>query len=256
MKFNSDKTLRYGKITLFAGVILALIAPYFFTRSFGLISFDNTGQIGDTIGGITAPIVNLMGAVLVYFALFAQVEANRIIQRQIDEQKIDDSERKNFSSLIEIYKSIKEDLDDFTFTADETTGSIDDIFLGKIPRNFITYKGREAIEEFFKDVTRLICSDSTKIDTSKNPKYRSFINSLTILELLTKKIDSKSIAQIDKETLGALIEYLFNSRIAAFIGDEKAKCRRCGIEHEKVPTEMSSVLEKIKVNLKNAQQSH
>lgn len=39
---------------------------------------NNTGLIGDTIGGITAPIVGLISVVLLYLALIKQIESNRI----------------------------------------------------------------------------------------------------------------------------------------------------------------------------------
>lgn len=38
--------------------------------------FRNTGQIGDTIGGITAPFVGLLSAYLVYISFKAQIAAN------------------------------------------------------------------------------------------------------------------------------------------------------------------------------------
>lgn len=53
------------------GILLMIINPWLLTRSLGWVDFSKTGEIGDTVGGITAPIVNLMGAVLVYFAFTA-----------------------------------------------------------------------------------------------------------------------------------------------------------------------------------------
>jgi len=50
-------------------------------------NFSETGQIGDTVGGITAPFMNLIGAFLVFFALQAQVKANELIQDQIDNDR-------------------------------------------------------------------------------------------------------------------------------------------------------------------------
>jgi hypothetical protein len=51
------------------------------------LDFTQTGQIGDTIGGITAPMANLLGAILVYLALKAQIEANLILKKQLDDEK-------------------------------------------------------------------------------------------------------------------------------------------------------------------------
>ena len=62
-----------------------LVLPVLFTRS-GL-SFSETGDIGDTIGGITAPISSLVGSILVFLALKGQILANKFTQEQIRDQK-------------------------------------------------------------------------------------------------------------------------------------------------------------------------
>ena len=58
--------------------LIILIVPYFFT----LPIFDaykskngSTGEIGDTIGGLTSPFINGIGALLVYLAFKEQVKA-------------------------------------------------------------------------------------------------------------------------------------------------------------------------------------
>ena len=57
--------------------LFIIVAPYLFTRNWGLISFDNTGQIGDTVGGITAPIVGLVSIYLLYHTLIEQSKFNK-----------------------------------------------------------------------------------------------------------------------------------------------------------------------------------
>ncbi len=60
-------------ILLIAGVI---ILPWFFTQTvFSVYNMSETGQIGDTIGGITAPFINGLGAVLIYIAFKEQVKS-------------------------------------------------------------------------------------------------------------------------------------------------------------------------------------
>ncbi len=43
----------------------------------------NFGVVGDAIGGITNPISQLIGSILLYLALKAQLSANGIVQNQI-----------------------------------------------------------------------------------------------------------------------------------------------------------------------------
>lgn len=91
------KSLKNAKWFIVIGIILCIIFPLIATQNAVLESFNfsQTGQIGDTIGGITAPIVNIIGAILVFYALKAQIEANQLIQDQFDEQKMDEINRKN-----------------------------------------------------------------------------------------------------------------------------------------------------------------
>jgi hypothetical protein len=70
-------TKRIG-VFLIIGIVFTVFSPWLFTRNLGLIGFHSTGDIGSTIGGITAPITSLIGALLIYCALDAQKKANKI----------------------------------------------------------------------------------------------------------------------------------------------------------------------------------
>lgn len=63
---------------LFIGLTFIIMSPLLFTLPSltSYYDFSKTGQIGDTIGGITAPIVNFLGAVLVYISFKSQQRAN------------------------------------------------------------------------------------------------------------------------------------------------------------------------------------
>lgn len=63
---------------LFFGLILIIVSPLFLTLPAisKYLDFSKTGQIGDTIGGITSPIINFLGAVLVYISFKSQQRAN------------------------------------------------------------------------------------------------------------------------------------------------------------------------------------
>lgn len=74
------------KIALGALLTLIILAPYFFTQFSSGISFIGSGEIGDTIGGITAPFVNLLAAFLVYKSFSAQIEANEQQRKDHREQ--------------------------------------------------------------------------------------------------------------------------------------------------------------------------
>ncbi len=99
-KQKVDYSLTVGLVAFVVGVILVIFAPMLITSegNWNTVDFTGTGQIGDTIGGITAPIVGLLGALLVYLALRAQIQANIAIQQQIDLQN-EKEKRKEFIRL-------------------------------------------------------------------------------------------------------------------------------------------------------------
>jgi hypothetical protein len=82
------KTERWAKIILATGIIFLIVTPFLFTRTslLPIIDFSSTGQIGDTIGGITAPFIGLIGSVLVFLSFKAQTDMNRKQFEAIDKQ--------------------------------------------------------------------------------------------------------------------------------------------------------------------------
>lgn len=60
-------------------VIIIIVAPVLFTRpaKYSCFDFSSTGQIGDTIGGITAPIIGLVSILLLYLTLKGQLDFNK-----------------------------------------------------------------------------------------------------------------------------------------------------------------------------------
>lgn len=71
-------------------LLLAVLAPFVLSRDIGLPSFSDTGPIGDTIGGLASPFLNLLGSLLIYLSFQEQLEANDIARRQF--QNISDTE--------------------------------------------------------------------------------------------------------------------------------------------------------------------
>lgn len=115
-----------NKIILFLlvlGQILIIIAPFIFTREGLLFGFDsNTGAIGDTIGGSTAPIIGSINIIIVYYALKTQMKANSLIQDQINNQyKID--QIKYLTSFIEY------EIGEFEFSDKKGVKAVNNIIL-------------------------------------------------------------------------------------------------------------------------------
>ena len=61
--------------------VITIIAPWLLTRGWFGIDFTETRQVGDTIGGLTAPFLNLLSVTLLYLTLKEQMKIN---ERQED----------------------------------------------------------------------------------------------------------------------------------------------------------------------------
>ena len=60
--------------------------PYLLTQH-SIIDFTETGQIGDTIGGIMGPFVGILAAVLTFMAFWIQYQANEEQRLAIENNK-------------------------------------------------------------------------------------------------------------------------------------------------------------------------
>ena len=92
-RFNLKELQKNGKMLdflLLVLLILVTIYPIYFIFNNHLWSkisdVQTTGQFGDTINGISAPFIGLLGAILIYLTLRSQVNANKI-QRDLNEYK-------------------------------------------------------------------------------------------------------------------------------------------------------------------------
>ena len=217
----NTKIMKRARILLIVGVILIILAPLILTRGLVIIDFSNTGQIGDTIGGITAPIASLVGSILVFFALETQIEANQIIQEQMKVQKDEESQKKQLQNLLDQFKMLREDVNDFsyiTFKSDSTDEEKNSV-------SYLTRTGRDALRQVIVGMKQY--KTNQHLDLYKlNHKLGEVKSILLAMDSLLKQTDSATIELTDKVFLRNLISYQFNSKIShAFDGMETFKAR-------------------------------
>ncbi|WP_425659147.1 hypothetical protein [Tenacibaculum ascidiaceicola] len=81
MKKESKYIYLYIGLGIF--IIFTALTPLIFAKGYSGVIFNaETGAIGDTIGGITAPFVNLLAAFLVWISFREQVEANKLLSTE------------------------------------------------------------------------------------------------------------------------------------------------------------------------------
>jgi len=115
MKWINKHLERLALIGIFIAVLWVIFGPLILTQTyFAIVDFsggkNNTGLIGETIGGITAPVVGLISAILLYFTLIKQIESSktsvyeanfRIIYNELGELK-NEAERYSYENLFGI----------------------------------------------------------------------------------------------------------------------------------------------------------
>lgn len=74
---HENKVLIRVTMVILIVFVIILTLPYFLTREYGWFNFTETGQIGDTIGGITAPFIAVCSAYITFLAFWVQYTYNK-----------------------------------------------------------------------------------------------------------------------------------------------------------------------------------
>lgn len=238
---SNDKILtplRQATRLLYGAIGIVLLSPFLFTEDtfWSRLDFTKTGSIGDTIGGITAPIVNLLGAILVYLALKAQIEANLILKKQLDDEKIKDNIQNQTDEINQLYYNLKESIDNFNYR------SFDSNEFGH--GQYMT--GSEAIYKLFNDFYCDKCHLSDN-ELNGNPKITKLTSILEICDALISRIDKSSIQS--KSVMRTLTCHQFKYRVFPYLSTlqgnfKKHYCKECK-KHHGLPNEMVRLITQI-----------
>ncbi|WP_283687379.1 putative phage abortive infection protein [Dysgonomonas sp. Marseille-Q5470] len=134
------KVIFIGIIAL-VGIVVTLLAPILFTRGLTQYDFTETGEIGDTIGGITAPIIGILSVIFLIWTLWEQIDFNKK-QKNIS---IDEQFKSTFFNLLQVQRDI----------------------VNKISGKF-TYVSK-------KDVTHIVTIKSNGLDFFSQARYQLFL---------------------------------------------------------------------------------
>lgn len=185
-----DKLDKNVKWILLIGAPILILMPILTTQLDWLYDFTNTGNIGDTIGGVTAPVIGVVSALLIYFSFRAQIAANRIIINQMKIQAIEDREKNAKNHLMEIYNHIRDSIENFQYKASN--------------EGLLT--GSPAFHKFWSII--LSGQDSVQIGSSK-----TFENILKLFEVVSDELKTYKDKKIDVELVMFLTELQFNQNI-------------------------------------------
>lgn len=115
MNKQTTEAIKYTVIFILLLTVLILYVYFFIpvlTNKIPTIcNLNTTGEIGDTIGGLTAPIIGLFSAFLVYIAFKSQIDANK-------KQHKFNKKQSNFNDLnifLELEKSLSQELEEIHY---------------------------------------------------------------------------------------------------------------------------------------------
>ncbi|GLU43877.1 putative phage abortive infection protein [Allomuricauda sp. NBRC 101325] len=126
-------------------IVFSFFAPKIFTMpSLSGLDFTETGEIGDTLGGIMNPFIAIAGVTLTFLAFYIQYKAN-VQQRTLFRHEMDFNKFENqFYEMLRLHKdNVNEISLDLAF--DSTIG-------GQLNTNIEQIRGREAFGYFLEEL--------------------------------------------------------------------------------------------------------
>ena len=241
--------LSKAKLLLWVGITAIIFMPFLLTlEAFNeRFNLSETGQIGDTIGGVTAPFLNLVGAFLVFYALKAQVKANELVQKQIDKDNRSKESETEAQNLNQLYSYLLESINSFKFT----TLPIDDLRNTNIIETQTQFEGGDAFYHLFSQIRCHYHGSPEQLHATQS--VSELVNVLNVMNLiLDKLINTKSS---NKEILKTLTQHLFEYKIITRIRDESYEeliheyCQDCKCNHG-LPEELRNLILEIRTKLK------
>ncbi|MBL1219935.1 hypothetical protein JET18_03745 [Chryseobacterium sp. L7] len=130
---NKIKPQNWDKITIslltLSGLIIlfSFCSPYLFTQFSSNIDFNDTGQIGDTLGGIINPFIALSGVILTFLAFYMQIKANQIQITQFNSTIEKEKESRIFNDKYNSYNHISLLITDIEYILDDINKKIEKI---------------------------------------------------------------------------------------------------------------------------------
>lgn len=195
------------------GILLITLSVYLFTKPAIWPGFDfsETGQIGDTIGGISAPFINIIGAVLVYLSFIEQFKANQIQRNALNNEIARNKEDKEFDLLFSLFRDIKTDLDNFHYYEVQTHANR---LGGAIQVENLKVSGATAIEELILHVDK--CNSRGK-DFNLTAEKGGIMYIIGSLRDLRHKISVSNLSGDDKDLLLNKVVFFYNAKLGELV---------------------------------------
>lgn len=214
---------------LIIGTLLTIVVPLMLPL-LPLKHLKDYGSIGDAFGGIANPIAQIVGFVLLYLPLRAQITANSILQLQVNAENKKEIQRRSVKLIHELYTFLENNINTFSY---------EDKFEGD--NGMQVLHGRRAIRCFIDDIEEMNIDLHNAEQLLQEDGVREILSILRIAEDILDRIKLADIDENDKMFYIDLMKHELTFSIFPYTDlDETANlklaiCEECHQPHGNYP---------------------
>lgn len=221
LKNNSESNIVISLLII--GILLTIIVPLMLPL-LPLGHLKEYGPVGDAFGGVANPIAQIVGFVLLYRALRAQINANSILQMQINDENSKEMQERGVKHVHELYTFLENNINSFSYENKfEGTNGIQ------------VLHGRRAIRCFIDDIEDMNIDLHNAEQLLQQDGVREILSILRIAENIFDRIGHADINENDKLFYIDLMKHELTFSIFPYTDlDESAnlKLELCGDCHK------------------------
>ena len=201
------------------------------------------GDIGDVVGGVSSPFVQILGSVILFLALKAQIDANGILHQQIEKENTKEQLRHELNQLHELYMFVERNIKNFSYDQEKLVD-------GK--SQMILLHSRRAIKCFIEDLESLDVDIHKEGDILMFDGVKEIMSILNSVELFFDRIKDSEIASYHKNFYKTLMQHELLFSVFPYQElDDQAQlkhepCTECGEYHANYPPLIYDRLQEIK----------
>lgn len=240
MKLKNNSENNIVLVLLIIGTLLSIVVPLMLPL-LPLGHLKDFGTIGDAFGGIANPIAQIVGFILLYLALRAQIKANSILQIQIHAENSKETQRREVKHVHELYTFLENNISSFSYEA-KFEGTSDMQVL----------HGRRAIRCFIDDIENMNIDLHNAEQLLQQDGVREILSILRIAENIFDRINHADIDKNDKVFYIDLMKHELTFSIFPYTDlDESANlkleiCKECHKPHGNYPPLIFDKMQQLK----------
>ncbi len=225
---------------LILGTLLTIIVPLLLPL-LPLKHLQGYGDIADAFGGIANPIGQIVGFVVLYLALRAQIKANSILQLQVNNENNKEMQRRGVKLVHELYTFLENNINTFSYESKFENG-----------KGMQVLHGRRAIRCFIDDIEEMNIDLHNAEQLLQKDGVREILSILRIAENTLDRIKDAEIDETDKLFYIDLMKHELTFSIFPYTElDESANlklavCEECHEPHGNYPPLIFDKLQQLK----------